>query len=146
MECVFEGYVTRHCASAWGGKGGGAVAVQPLFRPARPVAGQPDVSMRPDLTLDRAGRTALVVDAKWKRLKPTALVTSDLYQVLAYCAALGVERAALVYPGRRDRRWRYHFPRSPVRVVVQTLRVVGSREACLASVRRLGRALLQGVE
>jgi 5-methylcytosine-specific restriction endonuclease McrBC regulatory subunit McrC len=83
----------------------------------------------------------LVVDAKWKRLPQGALITSDVYQVLAYCAALGVGRAALVYPGRRNRKWEYAFAHAPVRLEVHTLRVVGSRRACQAAARRLARAL-----
>jgi 5-methylcytosine-specific restriction enzyme subunit McrC len=115
--------------------------VQTLLRPCSAVAGQPDVAMRPDLRLDRDGQPMLVVDAKWKRLPAAALITSDLYQVLAYCAALSVERAALVYPGRRNQTWRYRFGRGPVEVTVHTLRVVGSKAGCLKAVRRLARRL-----
>src|SRR5436305_14880520 len=103
MERVFERYLTAHCVAAWGARSDCAVSVQPLFRPHRPAAGQPDLSMRPDLTLDWAGRPTLVVDAKWKRLPQGALITADVYQVLAYCSALGVRRAAPVYPGRLRR-------------------------------------------
>jgi 5-methylcytosine-specific restriction enzyme subunit McrC len=138
MERVFENYLTAHCVTAWGAA---AVSVQQLFRPQRPVAGQPDLSLRPDLLLHRDGRPALVVDAKWKRLSQGALITSDVYQVLAYCTALGVGRAALVYPGRRNRRWEYRFEHSPVRLEVHTLRVLGSRAACRAAARRLARTL-----
>jgi 5-methylcytosine-specific restriction enzyme subunit McrC len=147
LERVFERYLTVHCVSAWEGRGE-AVSVQRLFclhlragvvSPRRET--QPEMSMRPDLTLDRGGWPALVVDAKWKRLPKGALITADVYQVLAYCAALGVERAALVYPGRRCRRWEYRFEHSPVRLEVHTLRVVGSREACLAAAKRLAHAL-----
>ncbi len=145
MERVFERYCTRHCVAAWDGREVAGerwtVSVQPLLRPHAPVARQPDLSMRPDLVLNRDGRPVLVVDAKWKRLSRSALVTSDVYQVLAYCAALGVGRAALMYPGRHDRAWRYRFEASPVAVTVHTLRVVGSRAACEASARRLAQAL-----
>jgi 5-methylcytosine-specific restriction endonuclease McrBC regulatory subunit McrC len=115
--------------------------VQPTFTasPSRP--GRPDVAMRPDVLIDRDGRRALIVDAKWKRLPGAALVTADFYQVLAYATALGVPHAVLVYPGRHDRAWEYDFPGSPVRVTVRTLRVVGSGEACALSLRRFGRAL-----
>jgi 5-methylcytosine-specific restriction enzyme subunit McrC len=141
MERVFERYLTAHCVAAWDGVSGLATAVQPLLRPHAPVEGQPDLSMRPDLILERDGRPVLVVDAKWKRLPHGALLTADVYQVLAYCAALGVGRAALVYPGRHSRRWEYRFERSPVQLEVYTLRVVGSREACLAAARGLARRL-----
>ena len=65
----------------------------------------------------------------------------DLYQVLAYCTALGVGRGALVYPGRRDRAWDYEMAGAPIRLTVRTLRVVGDRGRCARSLRRLGRML-----
>ncbi len=143
LERVFERYVTTHCVAAWDGRadarGRWSVEVQPLFRPHAPVAGQPDVTMRPDLMLACDGRKALVVDAKWKRLR--SLITADLYQVLAYCAVLGVERGALVYPGRHNRAWAYRFVEPPIRLTVHTLRVVGSREACRTAAQRLARGL-----
>lgn len=52
------------------------------------------VSVRPDVVLYRRGQPVLVVDAKYKR----AAAGADLYQVVAYCHALGLARAALVYP------------------------------------------------
>jgi len=121
------------------------VSVQPLHVGNQPVAGQPDLHLRPDVTLDRAGRPVLVVDAKWKRLKGTPLVTEDVYQVLAYCTALGVRRGVLVYPGRRDRAWEYRLAGAPVCLEVRTLQVVGTREAMARALRRLPRALRRGL-
>ncbi len=106
----------------------------------RPSAGQPDIPMRPDVLIERHGAPVVVLDAKWKRPSGSLPVADDLYQVLAYAAALGVRRAVLVYPGRRDRAWTYTLARSAVRVEVRTLRVIGPREALAASLRRLGRA------
>jgi 5-methylcytosine-specific restriction enzyme subunit McrC len=144
MERVFERHVTRGLAAGFAAGGDHSVSVQPTYTVNVPVPGQPDVAMRPDVTVDGAGGPVLVVDAKWKRLPGAAPVTADLYQVLAYCTALGVGRAVLVYPGRRDRAWDYRFPHTPIRVTVRTLRVVGSREALARSLRRLVRALRPG--
>ncbi|MCI0464343.1 MAG: McrC family protein [Gemmataceae bacterium] len=154
LERVFERHVTAHCVAAWHGqetvpqqrgdaRGRWSVDVQPLFRPHPPVAGQPDVTMRPDLMLTCDGRKALVVDAKWKRLR--SLITSDLYQILAYCAVLGVDHGALVYPGRHNRAWEYRFAESPIRLTVHTLRVVGSRASCRAAAQKLARKLGQDI-
>jgi 5-methylcytosine-specific restriction enzyme subunit McrC len=139
MERVFERYGTAHLLAA---AERAAVSVQPLLRPARTEGGGPDLSMRPDVLLTRGGQPAAVVDFKWKRLSKSALITADVYQVLAYSAALGVGRAALVYPGRLDRVWRYRFADSPVRLAVHTLRVVGSRAACTESAKRLAGQLV----
>jgi 5-methylcytosine-specific restriction enzyme subunit McrC len=139
MERVFERYVTRAVAGAFPPGGRYEVAAQPLHVANQPMAGQPDIHLRPDITIQSAGRPLVVVDAKWKRLKGTPLVTEDVYQVLAYCTALGVRRAMLVYPGRRDRAWQYRLAQAPVEVEIRTLRVTGSREACEDSLKKLGR-------
>ena len=96
--------------------------------------------MRPDLTVYRDGRPMLVVDAKWKR-PIGAPAPTDLYQMLAYCTALGVGRAVLVYPGRRDGVGVYSLHKAPIRVEMRTLRVVGAPARCLRSLKRLGKAL-----
>ncbi len=143
LERVFERYCIRHFAAAWDGRdderGRWRVAVQPHLRPHPAGAGQPDLAMRPDMMLECDRRPVLVVDAKWKRLRK--LITADVYQVLAYCAALGVARGALVYPGRRNRAWEYRFTAAPVRLTVHTVRVTGPREACGAAARRWARAV-----
>jgi 5-methylcytosine-specific restriction enzyme subunit McrC len=141
MERVFEGYVTRGVVESFAGRGRYRVDVQPRHVANRPAAGQPDIHLRPDLVIARDGRTEVVVDAKWKDLAGAPLVTDDVYQVLAYCTALGADRGVLVYPGRRDQAWEYEMTGTPIRLTVCTLRVVGDRERCVRSLRRLGRAL-----
>jgi 5-methylcytosine-specific restriction enzyme subunit McrC len=144
MERVFEQYVTRGVVRAFAGNGRYTVSAQPLFAANRPVAGQPDVHMRPDLTIDRTGRPLVVIDAKWKRRPGIPWVTEDLYQVLAYATALGARRAVLVYPGRRNRVWEYSLARAPVGIEIRTVRVIGSREACVRSLSRLVRTVRPG--
>jgi 5-methylcytosine-specific restriction enzyme subunit McrC len=141
MERVFERYVTGGAVRAFPAGGPYAVSVQPLYLASRPAPGQPDLPMRPDVAVDRDGQPALVIDAKWKSLPGSPLVTDDVYQVLAYCTALGVGRAVLVYPGRRDRVWQYDLARTPVTVAIRTLRVTGSARTCARSLRRLGLGL-----
>src|SRR5205085_10717831 len=134
---VFERYVTRGVAEAFAGRGRWAAAVQEAHAVTRPADGRPPVEMRPDVTLHHDGRPAVVVDAKWKR----SPATDDLYQMLAYCAGLGVGRAVLVYPGRRDRVRAHALRHAPVVVEARTLRVTASPERCRRSLRRLARGL-----
>jgi 5-methylcytosine-specific restriction enzyme subunit McrC len=141
MERVFEGYLTRAIVERFAGRQDYCVEVQPRYVANCPVAGQPDIHLRPDVVLARDGRPKVVVDAKWKDLAGSPLVTDDVYQVLAYCTALGAGRGVLVYPGRRDRAWDYPLAGVPIVLTVRTLRVVGDRERCARSLRRLGRAL-----
>jgi 5-methylcytosine-specific restriction enzyme subunit McrC len=144
MERVFERHVTRGVVHAFTHSPHHTVSVQVTHTVNQPVLDQPDMTVRPDLTIDREGRPILVIDAKWKRL-PASLVTADLYQVLAYGTTLGAEGIVLVYPGRRWRVWEYRFAHTPLRLMVYTLPVGGTRDACLRSVRRLAQALKRSV-
>jgi 5-methylcytosine-specific restriction enzyme subunit McrC len=142
MERVFEHYLTRQLTEHFRGHAPHLVVMaQEPFRANEPGDRLPDLVMIPDVLVSRDGAPLLVVDAKWKRLRGTPLVRDDVYQMLAYCTALGVGRAVLVYPGRRDRAWHYRLARAPVRVTVRTLRVVGSREALGRAAYRLGRSI-----
>jgi 5-methylcytosine-specific restriction enzyme subunit McrC len=137
MERVFEQYVTGSIVRACPADGPYAVLVQRPYRVNPSLAEQPDLEMRPDLTIECDGRPLLVLDAKWKRLGRSPLVTEDVYQVLAYSTALGAKRAILVYPGRRSRIWKYPLEQAQLVVEVRTLRVLGSRAACVCSLQRM---------
>jgi 5-methylcytosine-specific restriction enzyme subunit McrC len=141
MERVFERFCTAHVVAAFADAPATAarftVSIQQFIEANTPVPGQPDLHIRPDLTIDRHGQPVLVLDAKWKRLGKLPLVTENLYQVLAYCTALGARQAVLVYPGRRDRSWEYRLSRARIQITIRTLRVVGPQEACTRSARRM---------
>lgn len=106
LERAFERGIAVGLAAAFADRPGVRVRAQPWLNAA--AAGSA-LHLRPDVLLERDGRPFAVVDAKWKRLPPTALVTDDAYQVLAYAAALGVPRVALVYPGGLSKRRRYEL-------------------------------------
>jgi 5-methylcytosine-specific restriction enzyme subunit McrC len=139
LEAVWERYVTAIVVGAFAHRRGRAVRVQPYLSACPPATGRPHLHLRPDVVIDADGRPHLVLDAKWKRLSRTALATDDVYQVLAYAAAIGAPRAVLVYPGGRTRRWTY--PTAGPRLEVWSVKVIGSPEACERSRRRLGRGL-----
>jgi 5-methylcytosine-specific restriction enzyme subunit McrC len=140
MERVFERHVARGIVEAFARSRSHTVGVQVTHIVNQPIAGQHDLTMRPDLTIGRDGRTVLVVDAKWKHWTGMA-ETADLYQVLAYGTALGAEGVVLVYPGKKWCFQEHRFTQTPLRLMVGTLRVGGKREACVRSVRRLARTL-----
>jgi 5-methylcytosine-specific restriction enzyme subunit McrC len=56
------------------------------------------VRMQPDLVIRDRGVPRLVADCKYKRLEPDEFRHHDVYQVLAYCTAINVNRGLLVYP------------------------------------------------
>jgi 5-methylcytosine-specific restriction enzyme subunit McrC len=138
LEQVFERYVERGLRTHLPAT---EIESQREFCYHAPVAaGQPSLAGRPDLVLRRGGKPACVIDAKWKALdgSPPA---ADVHQALAYAVGLGCRDVRLVYPGRRWGAWRYELNKNDVVLTVHTLRVVGSREKCERSVRRLARAV-----
>ncbi|WP_294097350.1 hypothetical protein [Proteiniclasticum sp.] len=59
--------------------------------------------VRPDIILEKDGKTAIVVDAKYKNPgyengAYKNINSSDLYQVYAYSRIYGVDKVALIYP------------------------------------------------
>ena len=58
--------------------------------------------MRPDLALRRGGADVAVADTKYKELRRLGdWKHPDIYQLLAYCTRLGLERGLLIYAGPR---------------------------------------------
>ena len=55
------------------------------------------VKMAPDLVWYRGGKPIAVIDAKYKVEKVAGYPNADLYQMLAYCTALGLPVGHLVY-------------------------------------------------
>ncbi len=53
--------------------------------------------MKPDMMWERAGLPVTVIDAKYKALRPADYPHADLYQMLAYCTALGLPDGHLIY-------------------------------------------------
>jgi len=51
----------------------------------------------PDLTWIRNGKPSAIIDAKYKDPSDGKAADGDLYQVVAYCAGLGIHRAFLVH-------------------------------------------------
>ncbi len=56
------------------------------------------IAIRPDISLLRGGTPVLIADAKYKLHEHERKGHSDLYQMLAYCTAEGIEHGVLIYP------------------------------------------------
>jgi 5-methylcytosine-specific restriction enzyme subunit McrC len=79
------------------------------------------VRMRPDLVWRVGGNAAAVVDAKYKQEKPDGYPNADLYQLLAYCTALGLRRGHLVYAKGNGQPARHVVRRAGVEIVCHAL-------------------------
>jgi len=56
------------------------------------------VRMRPDIMVSAHGAPVLVADCKYKKVDLDEYKNHDMYQLLAYCTATGVDSGLLIYP------------------------------------------------
>lgn len=109
MNDLFEAFVGRSMKTALGPK---SVRLQHTGRYALTSRGSPVFALRPDIVVDGN----IVIDTKWKELKPDDPVVgvdqSDVYQMLAYQRAYQAQRLVLLYPWHKGlpspgiyRRW-----------------------------------------
>ncbi|MGO4664029.1 McrC family protein [Terrabacter sp. 2TAF16] len=101
-----------------------------------------EITMRPDLVwYRRDGELGAVVDAKYKAEKPSGFPYADLYQMLAYCTALGLPRGHLVYAKGNEPEATHVVRNAGVEIVQHTLDLDHSPHRLLAQVERLAQAI-----
>lgn len=87
--------------------------------------------MRPDLVWYRGGSPVAVVDAKYKVERPSGFPDADLYQMLAYCIALGLRDGHLVYARGEAEERTHRVLGTGITIHVHTLDLdVEPRRAC----------------
>jgi 5-methylcytosine-specific restriction enzyme subunit McrC len=79
------------------------------------------VRMKPDIVWRRDGSAAAVIDAKYKAEKPSGFPDADLYQMLAYCTALGLPDGHLVYAKGNEVEVSHTVRNAGVRIHAHTL-------------------------
>jgi 5-methylcytosine-specific restriction enzyme subunit McrC len=99
------------------------------------------VRMKPDLIWRRHGAVRAVVDAKYKAEKPSGFPDADLYQMLAYCTALGLSRGHLVYAQGNEEARRHVVRNADVEIVCHALDLAVASADLLAQIRSLAASL-----
>jgi 5-methylcytosine-specific restriction enzyme subunit McrC len=92
MNHVYEDWLTQALTAALESRGGTVRRQKPLT-----LDEHGHVTMQTDITWWSGTRCLAVLDAKYKRLHTSGPRPEDLYQVLAYCTALGIRCGHLVY-------------------------------------------------
>ncbi|SHG26088.1 McrC family protein [Streptoalloteichus hindustanus] len=136
MEKVFEDFVTVALTEAWSSSPG---RTEGQFPAALDASGA--ITMNVDVVhlVDNAPR--FIVDAKYKlESKSGRYPITDLYQVLAYCTALGVDRAWLVYSGRAANATTHRIRNSPVTITTYALDLSAPPQDLIAQIERLARS------
>lgn len=100
------------------------------------------IRIKPDLVWHRSGTPAAVIDAKYKAEKPAGFPDADLYQMLAYCIALGLPRGHLIYARGNEQAARYPIRNCSVEIVCHALDVGQHPAALLAQVGRIAQEII----
>lgn len=145
MATVFEDFLTTALKEALEIYPGETVGQYPAFLDeAEPIGRRGDrVRMLVDIVHSIHGIPAIVFDAKYKAASRSgAYPNADHYQMLAYCTALDVQRAWLVYAGPGQPRVR-RIRNSEVSVVEYPIDLSQSPEDLLARVQELSVAAFE---
>ena len=105
-----------------------------------------EITMKPDLVWYRAvgRRSAAVIDAKYKAEKPSGFPHADLYQMLAYCTALGLGRGHLVYAKGNEPAAMHVVRNAGVEIIQHALDLDQEPRLLLEQVKHLGRGITDG--
>jgi len=126
---VFEDFLTATLTRALEAHGGLCRAQDP-----HDLDGAGRVGMNPDLVWYRAGRPAAVIDAKYKAEKPAGFPNADVYQLLAYCTALGLTEGHLVYAKGNEPTVTHHIRNAGITIHAHALDLAAAPDALLAQV------------
>ncbi|MEV5458116.1 restriction endonuclease [Streptomyces cellulosae] len=138
MNKLFEDFVTVALREAL--RGTGHVArLQDLHHLDHARA----VRLRPDLVLYTPdGRPCAVADAKYKAEKPRGYPEADLYQMLAYCTALGLRDGHLVYAKGSVEHTAHRVRHASIVLHQHAVDLDQAAEGLLADVKRLANRML----
>lgn len=128
MPKLFEDFVTVALREALAGAYGGRVDDQD--RHFLDEAGQ--VLMRPDIVWKLRGTAVAVADAKYKAEKPAGYPNADLYQLLAYCTVLGLDRGHLIYAKGSEEPAHHRVRRSGIEIVCHAIDLNAAPAALMA--------------
>ncbi|MEV6254462.1 restriction endonuclease [Nocardia sp. NPDC051911] len=93
MGIIYENFVTNALSTAMRRYGGRAVTQARIWMDLAET-----IHIRPDLVwYDASNRPVAVIDAKYKVEKAKRFPEEDIYQMLAYCATLGLNEGHLIY-------------------------------------------------
>lgn len=105
------------------------------------------IVLRPDITWWDSNRCLAVIDAKYKRTKGSDIPNADIYQMLAYCNRLGLDRGHLVYADLDGEKPCTHVVvNAGIEIVVNAIDLSGSIETMNDSVERVACSIYRCVE
>ena len=137
MPQLFEDFVTVALREALESQFGGRVIGQD--RHYLDQAGK--VVLRPDIVWKRRGVPVAIIDAKYKAEKPTGYPNADLYQLLAYCTALGLHEGHLIYAKGNEAPARHEVRQSGIQILCHALDLSQPPDALVDQMHGLARTI-----
>ena len=133
MPQLFEDFVTVALREAIVPVYGGRVAGQDRshFDEAEQVV------LKPDIVWKIRGSAVAVIDAKYKAEKPAGYPNADLYQLLAYCTVLGLNRGHLIYAKGNEHPARHVVRRSGIEILCHAIDLSQDPEELLNQIHDL---------
>ncbi|MEU7044721.1 restriction endonuclease [Streptomyces varsoviensis] len=135
---IFEDFVCtalREALAAYGGRC--ALQAQDVYLDEAEA-----IRMRPDLVwYGRRGSPRAVADAKYKAEKPEGFPDADLYQMLAYCTALGLPEGHLIYARGYEPSARHRVRHAGICVYQHALALERSPDELLAAIAAIARLM-----
>jgi len=133
MPRLFEGFVTMALREAIVPMYGGRLDSQDRshFDQAE------QVMLKPDIVWKIRGSAVAVIDAKYKAEKPAGYPNADLYQLLAYCTVLGLDRGHLVYAKGNEYPARHIVRRSGIEILCHAIDLSQDPEELLGQIHDL---------
>lgn len=137
MNKLFEDFVTVALREALRGSGQSS-----RLQDAHHLDEAAAVRMRPDFVLYGAdGAPAAVVDAKYKTEKRGGFPETDLYQMLAYCTALGLREGHLVYAKGNESHAVHRVRHAGIRIHQHALELDQQPAGLLADIAEMARQM-----
>jgi 5-methylcytosine-specific restriction enzyme subunit McrC len=133
MPKLFEDFVTVALRQALVPVYGGRLADQDRshFDEAEQVV------LKPDIVWKMRGTAVAVIDAKYKAEKPAGYPNADLYQLLAYCTVLGLNRGHLVYAKGNEHPAHHTVCRSGIEILCHAIDLSQDPEELLSQIHDL---------
>ncbi|MEV4364455.1 hypothetical protein [Nonomuraea sp. NPDC049625] len=130
---IFEDFVTVAVSEELHDRFGGIVYPQYPCHLDEALA----VRMKPDLVWELSGVPRAVVDAKYKQEKPAGYPDADLYQMLAYCTALGLPRGHLIYAKGNGSGVSHVVRHAGIEIICHALNLASGPEAILSHISKI---------
>ena len=141
MPQLFEDFVTTALRETLVPAYGGRVLGQDRHR--FDEAGR--VTLRPDIIWKARGAAVAVADAKYKAEKPTGYPNADLYQLLAYCTVLGLNRGHLIYAKGSEEPAHHIVRKSGIEIICHAIDLGEPPQALLAQMSGLAAKIAAAV-